>query len=114
MYIFGSETHLDAGVTSAFVIPSVTIAGALTSTFIGVWLLGKGHKDSDYTAMNAVVHRRLRTENSSWWQSFECCNDFCFPSGHHCLLDSNSMVITSCDLVGMSRKTSCVHYMGSL
>ena len=35
----------------------------------------------------------LTCQTSPWWQSCEWCNNFCLPSGCHCSLDLNSMVI---------------------
>ena len=42
MCIIGAGTHLGAGVRSAFVFPSATIAQAFTLTFIGNAALRKG------------------------------------------------------------------------
>ena len=41
-YNFGGETHLGAGDTSTFVVPSAAIARVLTSTFIASTALTKG------------------------------------------------------------------------
>ena len=42
----------------------------------------------------------FRCRNSLWWQSCECCNNFCLPSGRHCSLNTKSTVLTSCALIG--------------
>ena len=55
-YIFGADTYLGIGVMSAFVFQSNSIAWAHTSTFVDSAALGK---DSDYTAMNAIMHWHL-------------------------------------------------------
>jgi len=39
---------------------------------------------------------------------------FCFPSGCHCSLDTNSMVITWRALIGMNHKLAAYNYTGSL
>ena len=61
--IFVAETHLGGGVMSAFVFLSTAISWVLTSTYDGSTALRKymykAHEDSDYTAMNAVVHWHL-------------------------------------------------------
>ena len=41
---------------SAFVLPLVAIAQALSRLPVAVPFLGKAHKDSDHTAVVAVVH----------------------------------------------------------
>ena len=49
-YHFGAETHLDAGDTSAFVMPSAAISRVLPLTFVAIILVQlsrKAHKDSD-------------------------------------------------------------------
>ena len=59
MYNFGAETPLSAGVMSAFVFSMAAIVQALASTFVGSTALRKAHEDSEYTAMNAVMHWHL-------------------------------------------------------
>ena len=51
-YNLGDETHIGGGDTSAFVVPSATIARAL----LAIKLLGMAQEDSDHTAVIAVVH----------------------------------------------------------
>ena len=51
-----AETHFGGGDTGAFVVPSAAIARSLSSTSGGSTVLRKAHKDSDHTAVIAVVH----------------------------------------------------------
>ena len=53
-------------------------------------------------------------QNSPWWQSCERCNNFCFHSGCHCSLDSNSMVSMWRALIGTSFKLDAYNYTSSL
>ena len=53
-YNFGAETHLGGGDASAFVVPS---ARSLSSTLVASTVLRKPHKDSDHTAVIAVIRR---------------------------------------------------------
>ena len=83
-----------AGVMSAFVFLSAAIPWVLTLTFIGSIALSKGpwrfwlhYHEYSHALM-------LGCWNSPWWQSCEHCNTVCLPSGRHCSLDSNSMVVT--------------------
>ena len=58
-YHFGAETHLDAGDTSTFVMPSAAVAQVLPLTFIAIILVQvsrKAHKDSDYTLVIALAY----------------------------------------------------------
>ena len=55
-YNFGAENHLGGGDTSAFVVPSAAIARSLSSTLVASTVLRRPHKDSDHTAVIAVVH----------------------------------------------------------
>ena len=50
------KTHLGGGDTSDFVVPSAAIARSLSSTLVASTVLRRPHKDSDHTAMIAVVH----------------------------------------------------------
>ena len=74
---------------------------------LAVQLSGKAHDNSDYTAMNAVVHWHLRRcRNSPWWQGCECCNNFVFllaaiaaiawlkQHGHHVLIGMRCKLTT--------------------
>ena len=61
---------------------------------LAVQLLGKTHKDSDYTAMVAVVHWCLGAETHPGSEVVISVIIFCRLSGRHCLLNSNSRVIT--------------------
>ena len=94
MYNFGAETHLVAGVMSAFVFTSAAIARALASTSLAAQLSGKAHEDCDYTDMVGIVHRRLRAETDLGGKVVSTVIIFCLLSGCHCSLDSNSMVVT--------------------
>ena len=51
-----AETHLGGGDTSAFVVPSAAIARSLSSTLVAGTVIRRAHKDSDHTAVIAVVH----------------------------------------------------------
>ena len=52
---FGPETHLGVGDMSTFVFPLGAIIRAIRIS-LAIQLSGKAHEDSDYTAMNTVVH----------------------------------------------------------
>ena len=56
LYNFGVETHLGGGDTSAFVVPSAAIARSLSSMSVASTVLQRTHKDSDHTAVIAVIH----------------------------------------------------------
>ena len=58
-YNFGAETHLGGGDASAFVVPS---ARSLSSTLVASTVLRKPHKDSDHTAVIAVIRRCSHAE----------------------------------------------------
>ena len=55
-YNFGAETQLGGGDTSTFVVRSAAIARSLSSTLFASTLLRRPHKDSDHTAVIAIVH----------------------------------------------------------
>ena len=50
------ETHLGDGDTIAFVVPSAAIARSFSSTLVASTVIRRAHKDSDHTAVIAVVH----------------------------------------------------------
>ena len=67
-------------------------------TFVGSTALRKAHEDSEYTAKNAVMHWHLRRcQNHPGSKVVSAVIIFSLPFGCHCLLDSNSMVLT-CDV----------------
>ena len=51
-----AEAHLGGGDTSTFVVLSAAIARSLSSTLVASTALRRPHKDSDHTAVIAVVH----------------------------------------------------------
>jgi len=57
-YDFGDEIHPGGGGMSTFVFLSTTMPPVTTSTFAGSTAVRKAktHKDSDYTAMIAIIH----------------------------------------------------------
>ena len=55
-------THLGGRYTSAFVIPSAAIARSLSSTLVASTVLWRPHKDSDLTAVIAIVDWRLHAK----------------------------------------------------
>ena len=55
-YNFGDKPHLGGGDTSDFVVPSAAIARSLSSMLVASTVLRRPHKDSDHTAVIAVVH----------------------------------------------------------
>jgi len=76
MCIIGAGTHLGAGVRSAFVFPSATLAQAFTLTFIGNAALRKGPQRFWLHCHNCHCTLTFRYQNSPWWWSSETCNNF--------------------------------------
>jgi len=76
-YNFG-ETHLSAKVMSAFVFVLGTNASACLNF--------------RWQCSSQEGPRRF------WLHCHDGCDNFCFPCGCHCLLNSNSMVVTWCAL----------------
>jgi len=54
--IFGAETHLGRGVMSAIAFPFATLPKHLLRLSLAVQLSVKAHEESDYNAMNAIMH----------------------------------------------------------
>ena len=113
MYNFGAETHLGAKVMSAFVLPSVAIAWALAPTVADSIAPRMAHKDSDYTAMFAIVCWCLGAETHPGGDIVSATIIFSFVF----LLDAiahSATVATWRVLIGTSHKTSTYNCMGSL
>ena len=75
-YNFGAETHLGAGVMSAFLFPSPAIARPVTSTFVGTKALRKCPRRFWLHCHECCHALMLGCQNSPWWQSCERCNNF--------------------------------------
>ena len=83
------ETHLGDGDTSAFDVPSAAIARSFSSTLVvASTVIRRAHKDSDHTAVIAVVHRRLHTETHRAGKVVSAVIISCLPFGRHCLLST--------------------------
>ena len=74
-YIFGAETHLGAGVMSAFAFLWVIIAWALTSTFVGSTALRKGPQSFWLHCHEYCCAPMIRCQNSPWWRRHEHCSN---------------------------------------
>ena len=77
---------------SAFVSPLAAMARALSRLPVAVPFLGKAHEDSDYTAVIAVVQRRLYTETH---RVVSAVIMSCLPFGRHCMLAIDLSVVAT-------------------
>ena len=99
---FVAETHLGAGVMSASVFPSATIAQMLASSFVSSIALRKGPQKIWLHCHECCHALTLRCRNSPWCQGWERCSN-CLYSFWLLLLaqleqHSHHM---SCALIGM-------------
>ena len=79
MYNFGAETHLGAGVMSAFVFLLTSTAWAFTLTFSGNTTLRKGPRRFWLHCHECCGILTLRCQNWPWGQGCEhSCNNFVF------------------------------------
>ena len=102
-YSFCVETHLGGGVMGAFVFPSTAIA-PLWCTVLrkSPWIFWLHCHD---------YHRALTLtcQNSPWWQSCECCNNF-FVLIQATIAHSTHMIVTWHPLIGTSRKLTVFYW----
>jgi len=89
----GAETHLGSGVISAFVFPSTESAQA--SCFDDCWWYSSQERP---TKILTILPWLLSCTDTYMYMPKPTLvvklNNFWFPSGHHCLLNSKSMVVT--------------------
>ena len=79
-----AEIHLGGGDTMAFVVPSAAIAWLFSSTLVASTVIRRAHKDSDHTAVIAVVHWRLHTKTHRAGKVVSAVIISCLPFGRHC------------------------------
>ena len=98
--------HLGGRDTSAFVIPSAAIARSLSLTLVGnaSTVLWRPHKDSDHTAVIAIVDWRLHAKTHRAGEVVSTVISSCLTFGRHCWLD------ISIDDWAWSSRDMCVNW----